>query len=658
VFTLWNQTSLLRAQDAFDAVAAVVLEASRQSRKRWKDDRMVWLPLNYGLRRQQYDTQTERDVVVAAVLDRPFSEAGQVQFLINDRWQYELERMIRQTEYYQVLLIHDFKGGTESHPDPIGWGHMTVAYLDALSLAIADIDAGRRDILPQFSIFIDQFYYEKSGGRDILTFLEQLYVADAPDLDDTLLVQRITDAQERLREAVEQSPVLSAWSSKERRRRLKVHINVTNLFDHSYSVDALARDHRKIAYRDIFEDQPQRGLAIVTGQGVGAHYLGPCWDDRSLLIRGTGLVSIKDATRALFLGQGYDSTEVPYYLQPRHPPPDATAVHAQLREQGWRSRFLVVTNGTGFKDKSASVLKATLYNLMLAGDVVVAPDSIWTCDFWSGMLIATALRGCHVVAIGPERRTAASNAPVTLDLMRNTLSTLIAASHLLEDQMAATGGSLHVGLYARRADVQDLGVSVDGLLRAYEAGVDEQRLISLSPSSLDALKSAQRRLTARPVQIEHLFPIDGDCDPKLHLKSQFFVSGAGLEAISGHDWGGFIERYLETRVLEVTGTRDASVGLRPDLLKDPAVHAADTDDPGSAIYYVTVGSHNQDRRSMFLDGEATALVAGEDALVAALDFAFLIGESDWVDSIEELEERYPSKKSLIRRFSQWLRDLI
>jgi hypothetical protein len=89
-----------------------------------------------------------------------------------------------------------------------------------------------------------------------------------------------------------------------------------------------------------------------------------------------------------------------------------------------------------------------------------------------------------------------------------------------------------------------------------------------------------------------------------------------------------------------------------------AVHAADTDDPGPAIYYVTVGSHNQDRRSMFLDGEATALVAGEDALIAALDFAFLIGVTDWVDSVEELEERYPSKKSLIRRFSQWLRDLI
>jgi len=73
---------------------------------------------------------------------------------------------------------------------------------------------------------------------------------------------------------------------------------------------------------------------------------------------------------------------------------------------------------------------------------------------------------------------------------------------------------------------------------------------------------------------------------------------------------------------------------------------------------VTVGSHNQDRRSMFLDGESTALVCSQDALIAALDFAFLMGASDWVDTIEELEPRFPQRKSLLRTISQWIRDLI
>jgi len=35
------------------------------------------------------------------------------------------------------------------------------------------------------------------------------------------------------------------------------------------------RDHRKIAFRDISEQNPFAGGAILTGMGVGQHYLGP-----------------------------------------------------------------------------------------------------------------------------------------------------------------------------------------------------------------------------------------------------------------------------------------------------------------------------------------------------------------------------------------------
>ena len=64
-----------------------------------------------------------------------------------------------------------------------------------------------------------------------------------------------------------------------------------------------------------------------------------------------------------------------------------------------------------------SNLKAVLYNLMLAGSVIVVPDSIWTSDFWAGMLISAALRGCRVYVVAPAHEQAPSNAAPTLELI-------------------------------------------------------------------------------------------------------------------------------------------------------------------------------------------------------------------------------------------------
>jgi hypothetical protein len=36
--------------------------------------------------------------------------------------------------------------------------------------------------------------------------------------------------------------------------------------------DDFIRDHRKIVFHDISEDDPYRGMAIYTGMGFGEHY--------------------------------------------------------------------------------------------------------------------------------------------------------------------------------------------------------------------------------------------------------------------------------------------------------------------------------------------------------------------------------------------------
>jgi hypothetical protein len=662
-FSLWNDATMFAVLSAFDAAAGAILDAAGQAKDRWKDGRLVWLPLNYGLRPEQYDTQDEVEAVLSSLLETPVTGGNQMRYLINDRWQYELERMIHETAYYHVLIIHDFQGNVTEVPDPIGWGHMAMAYMEAFIAAIRQKEAGSPRLIPQFSIFIDEHYYAAKHSARIMSFLENLLTEDKLDLEDSLLQVRLQATQAELRDLASTAACLSGWDDAKRAARLKVHVNVTNTYDPAYHADMLSRDHRKMAFRDVFEDDPGLGVAIVTGQGVGAHYLGPCWEDRSLLLRGPVLEGFKEVVRELFLSQGYDTTDVPYYYVPRSSRHDANDLRIALRERGWRTHALLAINGTSFAPKMATVLKAALYNLARPGTLIILPDSLWSSDYWAGMIVSAAARGCRIYAIAADRRTAASSADVTLDLVHNTLAALVSASQLLADRMEKSGGVLQVGIYSQTADIQDLDASVAALLDVSKGKDRVRQPFVLSESSLAALRKARQKWAQEPPVIRHLVAADSGCDPKLHLKAQFFANAMAVDELEQGNLGPLIEAWLDVREQEVSGAQLAAVGLDADLVRQFIVSKEETlkRSPGTdagPIFMVTVGSHNQDRRSMLLDGEATALVCSKDALVTVLDFGFLIGSADWINSIEELEPRFPQRKSLLRTISQWIRDLI
>jgi phosphatidylserine/phosphatidylglycerophosphate/cardiolipin synthase-like enzyme len=79
---------------------------------------------------------------------------------------------------------------------------------------------------------------------------------------------------------------------------------------------------------------------------------------------------------------------------------------------------------------------------------------------------------------------------------------------------------------------------------------------------------------------------------------------------------------------------------------------------GDAIIYMTVGSHNQDRRSMMLDGESLVLVSGYESLVGITDFAILLGSTHWINSKEELAEEFGVQQSLLKSILHLIKDLI
>ncbi|MFH1843383.1 MAG: hypothetical protein ABIF77_09245, partial [bacterium] len=210
-----EQQPLVR--ELFRRVVARIDRVARAARSRWqqpilfwlKQSRLVWLPLNYGLRPEQYDSQAEWDRILADLADQEFSAANTISYLCNEQFHHELKRMILETETYQVLMIHDFRGQYgDGETDRIGWDLIVEGYLTAFQHAVAAIDDGRRRSVPQFHVFFDENYFQANRSRPVMRFLENIYTAGIPALKDTTVTWQVRSALARLREAVAASPIL------------------------------------------------------------------------------------------------------------------------------------------------------------------------------------------------------------------------------------------------------------------------------------------------------------------------------------------------------------------------------------------------------------------------------------------------------------------
>lgn len=71
--------------------------------------------------------------------------------------------------------------------------------------------------------------------------------------------------------------------------------------------------------------------------------------------------------------------------------------------------------------------------------------------------------------------------------------------------------------------------------------------------------------------------------------------------------------------------------------------------------FLTVGSANQNSRSLALDGEVAFVAAKWTALAGLLDFITIAGLCTWIDDVETLEELFPGYDGLARRISRFIR---
>jgi len=668
----------------FAQVLDVIEEVRASSFARWQDSRFVWLPFQLALTAEQHDEQDELDAIVERVTGQEFTHGNKRWYIENDQFRAELTRMIREAEDYHVLWIHDFRGyNAEGNPDEEGFKQVVESYLPALIERVAAYDSVGK--IPQYLIFIDQMYFQANGGKLWLELLEnplhhEIHLPDGYEAWEDSIARLQTD----LRYAVANSTLMQSqslhfpdgWIE----NVVKVHVNVTNPPDPSFWTpdilpffmglpDVVMRDHRKISFYDVTEADPYKGMAIYTGMGVGEHYVGASWEDRAMMVQGPVLLSLKNATRQLLFNQGFTDGEIPWELRPK---PTAEgydqAVADTLANEGDWGSDMQLHNQIGFRFKAVTVFKATLYTLMPPGSVIKAPDSIWGSHLWASMLIGHALRGGRALIIAPAIDNAPSAGFPQMAQAQDVLTRVVVASEVFGQEIEALGGLLKVGLYNSRIAVGD----VPGKLLAFTANLERtpwlQDLYGFRPEVIDEIEEEAASLMRDGFIRE--YPEGGAIEPpKLHMKANYFATReAWDDLLSRPDLAGPIRTFFrelaeQNRALERGEYRNYRImeqELLPptrELLTDYVSHLSPEAESRAASFF-SIGSHNQNNRSMALDGEAAFVVSGWSALTGLPDFFVIVGLSEWIDDLDELEALFPRYEGLQRRISRLIRIVV
>ncbi|MCK5446634.1 MAG: hypothetical protein KAJ43_00770, partial [Gemmatimonadetes bacterium] len=547
-----------------------------------------------------------------------------------------------------MLWIHDIRGITGTgEPDRVSLFHVNL-YVQTLAKRVREYDQTGK--LPTYMIFMDQHYYEINKARRWMNYLEDPmhYEFDFPEgyewMADTLAAN-----QAALRDAVAESNLLQAEASQYGqdwlRKRIKVHVSITNPADPTYWAsepfpvlswpDNVMRDHRKISFYDITEDDPYRGMVMYSGMGIGQHYMGPTWEDRAIMLRGPAALDMKNAARELLLNQGFAPDQIPAPLQARPLAEDYwERVEVMMADFEGGARALELHNETGYLPKPINVARAVLFTLSPPGTVMILPDSLWHAPLWASMLVGTCLRGGRVLIIHPSQRNAPGQAFMTLSRANELFERLIIIQHEMADEIAAVNGQLRTGLYDTDIDVANVPARLEEAAQGLEVPWLRETLELPDDWEGQFLNATEM---FPDFDLEYVIEDAEPRRPKLHMKTNMFVSASVLQAlIATPEWPAFVREYMEQRVLDVQSersmdeyrdVRELGRTLREDFfsLLQSLEHEATDEQLATMVFYHLVGSSNMDYRSMLMDGEVGLLISGKGAIHGFLDALMLAG---------------------------------
>jgi hypothetical protein len=150
--------------------------------------------------------------------------------------------------------------------------------------------------------------------------------------------------------------------------------------------------------------------------------------------------------------------------------------------------------------------------------------------------------------------------------------------------------------------------------------------------------------------------------PKMHRKTQLFATRKALQAIA--DMPGLVDGLRQYIEEGAKGTADPASLLEQGsplgpagpvlsrLMKDPPPGAED------AVYFLMVGSKNQDHRGAILDGENSYVVHGPWSLVYLADFMGLMANTTWIERQEQLDELISVEETKARKLGRMIRKVL
>ena len=688
-FARWLRDSIVLSDDARRGVLAVhgrwleiLRDQCTQLLREWKDSRLLWLPLQLALAPDEYDSQESVDTLIAHAVGHAFTDRNALRYLRTADLPLEIARSILGARKYHVLWTHDFTGRRDTGSlDDIAYTMVADAYLPALTAAAARYDSV--GTFPQYVILLDAFYYHARAGTLLMSILENPLEATVrfgrgEEAQAAHLRQRLSE----LRTAVARSTRLrreaAAHGSDWLRRVVKVHVNVTQPSDFSFrsahiippipfTPDNVMRDHRKLALYDFTEAAPYDGALLVTGIGIGEHYSSSTWEDRGYEIRGPAALEARASARRTLVANGISEDRLPSMLLETRMP---AAADGALLEPGAARAYighaLQVHNEIGFGPKRSSVARAILYTLAAPGTVIVVPDPLWMSESWAAMLAAAAARGCHVMIIAPALANAPSPEPPLITLENAMLQHLLAIRSQLADQIAASGGSLRIGIYASRAPASDIA----GRYSEIRAGLTRapwiRDLIPFDAQTLDQLNQVLAQTERAEREATTIARDEKPRVPQLHQKTVLIARRSAIASLVRQPgWADLLARAMRgqatrsVRLADALGgppaAGDTTLGQSLDTLFRRYEQSLTPAERKRVSFYFSVGSQNHDPRGIMLDGEASVIVAGVQGSAGLVDLFYLMARTTWVDSPSEVDRLVPRPRGLLARIARLIR---
>jgi len=671
------------AESSFAAWLDAVTSPMREIVERQRDSRLVWLPMDLALTFDQYDEQSQVDSLIGRVVGHPFTDGNDLTYMRSTDLPLEVARSILAARQYHVMWTHEFMGRQWYNRaiDNIGYTMTADAYLPALTAAVRRYDS--TGVIPVYMILHDQYFYETSDGRLWLTILEDPLDASMRLAgDDGTRERHLRQRQDELRAAVASSrrlqrdARLSGDAERWLRNTIKVHVNVGNRSDFSFrsghtipgipfTPDNVMRDHRKLVIYDVTEAEPNRGAVFVMGIGIGEVYSSATWEDRGFRIRGPATLEARAALRQALRVNGFSESEIP---APLHAVASKKAQEEKANLDEFVGRALQVHNQVGFGDKKSSVARAMLYNLAQPGAVIIAPDQLWMSETWAGMLTGAAARGARVEIIAP----ALPNAPIpdapAMARAHDVLTRLLVLRDSLVSTMRASGGDLHVGLFAAQATADDAA----GRIREVREGLKRypwiRQVIPFDDKTLAVLDRAEHEISNKRDATE-IAKDEKEHPPQPHRKTQVIARGEAIAALLRQPgWDQILADAMAVQSSQTAtfaeqlgraqpATDTAAMRRVGEMMKRYEASIPEAERKRVSFYF-TEGSHNMDDRGLMSDGEAMLIVSGPQASTGLADLFYMMARTTWVDRPAELDQLLPPQSSIIHRFAHWIRAVL